>query len=157
MSHLGEVLSLARHPGEVEVALWFHDAVYNPRGSANEHASAEWAVRVLTAAGASPAILKRVQGLIMATCHDAQPIEADQQLLVDIDLAILGASPQRFEEYQRQIRFEYAWVPGLVYGVKRKQVLRGFLKREQIFSTAAFLARYEAQARSNLELAVSGS
>jgi hypothetical protein len=36
----------------------------------------------------------------MATCHTAKPADADQQLLVDIDLAILGAEPARFAEYE---------------------------------------------------------
>ncbi|GAA6142494.1 N-methyl-D-aspartate receptor NMDAR2C subunit [Hydrogenophaga sp. 5NK40-0174] len=156
LTHLGDARNLAKHPGEVEIALWFHDAVYNPRGSGNEKASAEWAARVLNDAGASATTQQSVHDLIMATCHDALPTDADQQLLVDIDLSILGAAPERFAQYERQVRFEYQWVPGPIYGLKRQQVLRGFLKRERIYATDIFHSRWEAQARINLGLAVRG-
>lgn len=88
--------------------------------------------------------------LIMTTRHDATPSDADEQLLVDIDLAILGATPERFAEYDAQVRAEYAWVPGFVYRMKRRSVLKAFLARPRLYGTDHFRARYEAQARRNL-------
>lgn len=87
----------------------------------------------------------------MATEHTATPLAGDAALLVDIDLAILGAAPARFAEYEQQIRQEYAWVPEDVFTSKRKAVLQGFLERMQIYSTAFLLDQLEAQARINLE------
>lgn len=150
LMHFSEVVHLAAHPGEVELALWFHDAVYALKAHDNEGRSAAWAQDVLQQAGATLAQQQRVKELIMATCHNAVPIDADQQLLVDIDLAILGANPERFAEYDRQVGVEYSWVPGLIYRMKRKAVLRGFVDREQIYSTAHFHRRLENQARINL-------
>jgi predicted metal-dependent HD superfamily phosphohydrolase len=92
--------------------------------------------------------------LIMATCHNAVPSDADQQLLVDIDLAILCTAPARFSEYDRQVREEYSWVPGLLYRIKRKAVLKHFLSRERLYNTAHFQERYEHQARINLKTAI---
>lgn len=112
---------------------------------------------MLLAAGADAAVQGRVERLIMATKHDAAEPAADapdQQLLVDIDLAILGAAPERFAEYGRQVRAEYGWVPGLVYRTKRKAVLKSFLARPRLYGTAHFRERYEAQARRNLAAAV---
>lgn len=157
LAHFAAVRGQAQHPGEVALALWFHDAVYDVKGSANERQSADWAVRELQAAGAGAAVLGRVERLIMATQHGAAEPDAgepDQQLLVDIDLSILGAAPERFAEYDRQVRAEYAWVPGIVYRMKRKAVLKSFLARPHIYGTAHFQQRYEAQARRNLALAV---
>jgi predicted metal-dependent HD superfamily phosphohydrolase len=153
LAHCDQVRHLARHPGEVAVALWFHDAIYDVLGKSNEQQSADWAVRALTAAGASEASQARVSQLIMATRHQAEVHEPDQQLLVDIDLSILGATPERFAEYDRQVRAEYSWVPGLIYRVKRKAVLKSFLDRAHIYSTPYFRERCEAQARSNLAAA----
>ncbi len=157
LAHFAAVRGQAQHPGEVALALWFHDAVYDVKGSANERQSADWAVRELQAAGAGAAVLSRVERLIMATQHGAaEPAagEPDQQLLVDIDLSILGAAPERFAEYDRQVRAEYRWVPGIIYRMKRKAVLQSFLARPHIYGTAHFQQRYEAQARRNLALAV---
>lgn len=147
---LEPALDLALHPGEVELALWFHDAVYDPKGKDNEARSADWATQALTQAGADTALQQRVRALIMATCHDAEPTEPDARLLVDIDLAILGAEPARFAEYDAQVRAEYRWVPGWLYRRKRNQVLAGFLARPVIYGTERFRARLEVRARENL-------
>lgn len=151
LAHLSQVTHLPQHPGEVEIALWFHDAVYELKGKDNERRSAEWVVLALKQAGAKPEVLARVEGLIMATCHQAIPIEPDQQLLVDIDLAILGSPPARFAEYDQQVRKEYSWVPGFLYRIKRKEVLKSFLARQAIYSTPHFRACFEQQARDNLK------
>lgn len=150
LMHFDQVRHLAQQPGEVAIALWFHDAIYDVRGKNNECQSADWAIRVLASCQASQATLARVERLIMVTRHDATPGEPDEQLLVDIDLAILGATPERFAEYDAQVRAEYAWVPCFVYRMKRRSVLKSFLARSMIYSTDHFRTRYEAQARINL-------
>lgn len=78
-------------------------------------------MRALLSSGASEATKLRVESLVMATIHDATPICSDEQLLVDIDLSILGAAPTRFAEYDRQVRAEYSWVPRFVYNMKRRR------------------------------------
>lgn len=148
---LAPLAALAEHPGEVEVALYFHDAIYNVRASDNEQQSADWAQRELRLAGVRDDAAARVHALVLATRHDALPVGADQQLLVDIDLSILGAAPARFEEYERQIRREYAWVPSLIFRPKRRAILAAFLARPTIFSCAPLRERLEAAARANLQ------
>lgn len=150
LGHFEQVRDLAEHPEEVEIALWFHDAVYDVRGTTNERQSADWAVRALLAANASRSTQNRVEQLIMATRHDTAPEDSDERLLVDIDLSILGAAPKRFAEYDGQVRAEYSWVPEAIYLMKRKAVLSSFLARSSIYSTPHFYGRYEAQARLNL-------
>ena len=154
LEHFDAALALATEPGEVEIALWFHDAIYILRGADNELRSADWAMQELAASGATTQAQARVHKLIMATRHNAIPSDADQQLLVDIDLAILGAAPARFSEYDRQVRAEYSWVPGLLYRIKRKAVLKHFLARPHLYSTCHFRNRYEQQARLNLQSAI---
>jgi len=162
LQHLAECLTLfdtlrahAKQPADIELALWFHDAIYDVQGHDNEARSAHWAVEALAAGGVDMARCQRVHDLIMATCHTALPASPDQALLVDIDLAILGAPAVRFAEYTRQIQAEYAWVPPEVYAVKRRAVLLGFLDREQIYTTPAVAQRLEELARANLAKAIS--
>lgn len=159
--HLGECLDAlareraqARHPGEIALALFFHDAVYDLQASDNEARSADWSDRALTASGLPPEAVARVHALIMATCHQAAPTEPDAQLLVDIDLAILGAPPARFAEYETQIRREYAHVPPALFEPRRRRILGSFLARQPIYQTPSLQARCEAQARLNLAQAI---
>lgn len=160
LQHLQECLAqadvierLAEHPGEVLLALWFHDAVYDPRGRDNEALSADWAREVVERQG-DAAMGDRVHRLVMATEHHAVPVTLDARVLVDVDLSILGAAPDRFDEYERQVREEYGHVPGLVFRSKRRSVLQGFLDRPAIFGTDAYAERLEAQGRENLRRSI---
>ncbi len=161
LRHLGDCLALfeetahlATHPAEVEIALWFHDAIYDLKAKDNEARSADWALLALAEAQAGPDIHSRVQRLIMATCHAALPATDDERLLVDIDLSILGAAPERFDEYEVQVRQEYAWVPGPLFRRKRREILQGFLDRASIYSMPEFRQRFETQARENLQRSI---
>src|SRR5207248_1574948 len=142
-----EARSLCAHPGEVGLALWLHDAVYQPRWRDSEEASARWAGKILHEAGAPAGVAERVRDLILATKHDAKPRAGDAAVLVDIDLAILGAEPARFDEYEAQVRSEYAHVPDAMFRLGRAKILKGFLARPSIYATPRFRERFEARAR----------
>ncbi len=157
LAHLQECLGLfdgvrglARRPGEVALAIWFHDAVYEPRRHDNEAESAAWAGRVLRQAGAAADVAGRVEALVMATRHDVPAADDDARLVVDIDLAILGSDPVRYDEYARQVREEYGFVPEIEFRARRAEVLRRFLARPAIYATPALAARFEGPARVNL-------
>lgn len=148
--HLESVRSLAEHAGEVELALWFHDAIYNTRRKDNEERSAEWARESARAAGLVEDQASRIYQLVMATMHNAVPVRKDAAVLVDIDLAILGADEARFDEYEVQVREEYSWVPGSLYRGGRRKILQEFVTRESIYSTEYFRVECEARARRNI-------
>ena len=151
LAHWEAASSLARHPEQVELALWFHDAVYDPRRQDNEARSAEWASASMLAAGCAPELAQRVAALVLATAgHEAAAGDADAQLLLDIDLAILGAAPARFAEYERQIRAEYLHVLEPDFRAGRARVLAGFLARPRIYATPPFHDALELRARENL-------
>lgn len=151
LSWLDTVYSHCPFPGDVEIALWFHDAIYDVKGTDNEQRSAAWATRALTTVGVAEDVVRRVEGLIMATQHTASPDTLAAQYLVDIDLSILAAPPERFAEYDRQIRAEYSFVPDWLYQRKRLAVLQSFLERPSIYSTPHFQALFEARARVNVD------
>ncbi len=134
----------------VEYALWFHDAIYNTFSRRNEERSAETAVRVLQRSNRPAASFAAVREIILATRHGAQPTKPSSQLLVDIDLAILGADADRYAEFELQIRAEYWWVPTALYRKQRAAILTGFVNRSSVFATHEFRERYERQARNNI-------
>ncbi|MDH5178111.1 MAG: N-methyl-D-aspartate receptor NMDAR2C subunit [Gammaproteobacteria bacterium] len=157
LQHLSECLALferyrdlAQAPTEVEIALWFHDAVYDVRASDNEARSAAWAVQELGRLNVPADRIERIESHILATCHTALPQGQDQVLLVDIDLAILGAPAERFDEYEAQVRQEYGWVPGFIFRRKRREILAGLLARPCIYGTPALHQEREERARANL-------
>jgi len=147
-------MALARRPLEVEAALWFHDAVYAPARSDNEDRSARLAETALRGGGVESDIADRIRALVLATRHSEPALDDDTRLVCDVDLSILGAQPAAFELFERAIRQEYQWVPEALYRQGRVEVLRRFLRRPSIYQTAPFQARYENQARQNLEGAV---
>lgn len=142
--------SLAHEPAEVELALWFHDAIYDTYSSGNEEKSATWACALLSRHGTSAARIERVRAHILATRHDAPPANPDSQLVVDIDLTILGADEATYAVFERNVREEYWWVPLALFRRKRAAILQSFLARPQIYSTELFRGRYEMRARQNL-------
>lgn len=161
LQHLAECIAwferekdAAERPAEIALALWFHDAIYDVHAHDNEERSADWARDALIAAGVSVDAAARIHSLILATRHDAVPEGHDAKLLVDIDLSVLGAQTDRFDEYERQIRAEYAHVPPEVFEPRRRNILRHFFDRDPLYTTPGMHAACEAQAKRNLRKAI---
>jgi predicted metal-dependent HD superfamily phosphohydrolase len=150
--HLAEIESHAERLGEIELAIWFHDIVYDAKRHDNESKSAEWASKCLVRVNAPVDISQRIETLILSTAKHGTPTTIDTAILSDCDLWILGSPVDRFEQYEHQIREEYKHVPSPIFKFKRQQLLRKFLNREKIFNTQHFHAKYEAKARKNMRL-----
>jgi predicted metal-dependent HD superfamily phosphohydrolase len=140
-------------PGDVEIALWYHDAIYAPRRGDNEERSAALVVEHL--AGFPDVWTARIAHLVLLTKHDAEPKDSDGATLIDIDLAILGAEAATFDAYEENIRHEYRWVPSILYRRKRAEILRSFLARPAIYHTEHFRSALEERARANLARSLS--
>ena len=164
------------HPAAVEMAIWFHDAVYVPRRADNEARSARWAEAVLRRWRVDAEVRSWVVSAILATQHlatqnlatqhDAKSrqdsahdfnVHHDRTLLLDIDLSILAASTLEFSRYEAAIRREYDFVSEEAFRVGRLAVLRSFLDRDRLFQSAIGFARFEARARQNLVSAIARS
>jgi predicted metal-dependent HD superfamily phosphohydrolase len=145
---------LATDANSIEMAIWYHDVVYDPRAKDNEQRSADVAVEVARDAKLPTAFTQRVADLILATRHIAPPSDPDAAILVDVDLSILGQPAERFDAYERQIRQEYDWVEAAAFAEGRGAILKSFLERAAIFSTPFFWDKYERQARENLKRSI---
>lgn len=154
MAWLPRLSAEAERPAEVALALWFHDAIYRPDRHDNEALSAAWARSAVWAAGGSDAVASRVQALVLTTAHNAEPQGPDQQALIDIDLAILGAPPARFDAYERQVRQEYAEVPEAAFCSGRRRILQQFLDRPALYATPTGRLLFEQRARANLQRSI---
>ncbi|MFB9990642.1 phosphohydrolase [Deinococcus oregonensis] len=137
----------------VALAVWGHDLIYDPRRHDNEQQSADVFDGWLAEQGARADLRAEIHALILATRHAAPAATHTEALLIDADLSILGAEAEAFAAYNAAIRREYQHVPGVLYRIGRKKILRGFLERDQIFTTPEFTG-LEDQARVNLAGAI---
>lgn len=141
-------------PYEVEIALWFHDAIYKPLSHDNELHSADWAAAFMQDNGATKDATTRVHRLILANRHNSPAQTRDEAALTDIDLSILGTSPSVYAHYEQQVRREYKLVPAFLYRKKRAAILRGLLERPRIYTSGCFPDATEQQAKANLQHAI---
>ena len=138
---------LAADTAAVEFAIWFHDIVYDTHTKDSEERSAEVAADYLSGTQFETSVVD----LILATKHDELPRTGDAALLCDVDLSILGRTPDEYDIYSRSIREEYSWVPLAEYVTGRSNVLKEFLMRPSIFTLAGMRTVYESLARDNLK------
>lgn len=153
LKHVASVVSAVRQAGArhaLLLAAFFHDAIYDPRAADNEERSAAHAGAVLRKLGVPEATVAETERLILLTkTHVAEAGDADGQLLLDADLAILGSKRSEYRCYAESIRQEYGWVPEPQYRAGRTAILENFLKRKNIYRTG-FFAPLEIPARDNL-------
>ncbi len=118
----------------VELAAWFHDAVYQPGGPENESRSAQLAAEALGGMGMDGERVERVATLVLATARHV-PDGPDAAVLCDADLAVLGRDRAGYLRYARQIRSEWSHLDDASYRRGRTAVLRGFLERPLTYHT----------------------
>lgn len=146
-------------PEAVELAIWYHDAVYDPARADNEAESAAL-LRADLDGLVAPALIAHAATLILAThTHRvppglAPPLASDCAHFLDMDLSILGADAETFAWYNAAIRREYAHIPEPQWRQRRPAILAGFLARDRLYLTDHFHARFDAPARANLRAAI---
>ena len=136
----------------VRLAAWFHDAVYDvpERELTNEEASARLSIRELGRAGFEQEDLTQVARMVRLTAtHAPGGRDPEGELLCDADLAILAASPERYDAYVAAVRAEHPDVP-------EEQFLRGRLAVLEPLADTEIFRSGKAQslkpaARANLQ------
>ena len=152
LDHIDAMLGWFKEAGggndAIELAIWYHDCIYEPLEKSNEQRSALH-FREQMGNELPPDFAAAVERLILATDPSlSRSGEADEDLIVDIDLAILGSEAETYEAYRKAIREEYRCVPDEEFYAGRRIVLERILSRP-IFVTARF-ATMEQTARQNV-------
>lgn len=138
-------------------AVWWHDAVYDPKASDNEARSADMAAQDLVALGATDAERAEVARLIQLTAgHEVAADDRLGAILVSIDLSILAAAPEAYDAYARAVREEYAHVPEALWRSGRARVLKRFIEAPALYPDPGLAARFETAARANLARELAG-
>jgi len=159
LNHIAECLeefdrfrNFLTKPDEVEMALFYHDIIYDVNKKFNEEASAKFMSNKLNNIGMNKSFVAGINDLIMNTWkHELGP-HPDSGYMVDIDFSSLGAEGDKFILNRENIRKEYQTK------FNDKEFLIGTimfysntLQRKRIFLTDPFYELYEAQARENLK------
>ncbi|WP_336169738.1 HD domain-containing protein [Acinetobacter sp. 161(2023)] len=147
---LESIRSELNDPYAVALALWFHDVIYDPQAKDNELKSVDLFEQCMVQ-DLPVNTVQKIKRWILATQKHISTDETDLQFLLDIDLAILAAAPERFMQYEQQIQQEYAWVDPEVYSIKRKEVLVHFYQSEPLYQTGYFQKNFELNAKQNLK------
>jgi predicted metal-dependent HD superfamily phosphohydrolase len=166
VDHLRTVLAVvdawadaAARPDLVRLALWGHDAIYDPRaaGDANEQASAILSARLLHRCTVPAAAVAEVMRLVRLTAgHCVARGDRDGALLADADLAVLAGDWPAYAVYAAQIRQEYAHVPDEAFRLGRGRVLEGLLALPELYHTPQLHEAWEARARANVSRELAG-
>jgi len=134
----------------LQLAAFFHDAVYDPTSPSNEEDSAVMAEAELGRLDVTREVIAETARLIRATNGHQTDGTPATELFLDADLAILGTPPQLYDRYATAIRLEYGHLADDAYRSGRAEVLQHFLDRPRLFFTKAGRERFEKQARLNL-------
>lgn len=135
------------------LAAVFHDAVYDPTSATNEADSADLAERTLQRLGVETDDIERVRTSILATAGHftgSEPPDPTTAIVLDADLAVLGADPAEYAAYVEGVRAEYAHLSDDEWRQGRRRVLDALLAREPLYATAEGRRLWEARARGNL-------
>lgn len=128
----------------VVLAAWFHDAVYDAQPEAEERSA------LLAAALLPDPPAAEVSRLVrMTEHHQALPDDLNGAALSDADLAILAADPDRYADYARGVRLEYAQVSDTDFRAGRAAILSGLLAGPSLFRTPQGRSLWEERARVN--------
>lgn len=159
LTHIAYCLNVAAlllpqtdNPLAVQLALWYHDSIYDSQASDNEARSAALASDALQQAQVSNLLIDEVIRLILLTqTHQTTVDDRNGAVLLDTDLAILGAAANEYQHYAAAIRQEYAWVDEKTYRRGRGRMLQHFLRRESIYLTVPLREKRETNARINIQ------
>lgn len=130
----------------VDLAAWYHDAIYEIGRDDNEDRSADLA----RAQVSPPELAAEVARLVELTkTHGVAADDANGAVLSDADLSVLGSAPERYGQYAAAVRAEYASIPDDVFRPARARVLAALLDGP-LFHTPQGRELWERQARKNV-------
>lgn len=156
LQFLNQYKSTIKDWSAVQLAVWFHDVIYNTKSKDNEEASAVYAKDILHKLGLPQQTVGRVETLVLATKkHEAIAGDTDLEIFLDADLSILGESEAIYDAYATAIRQEYAWVPEDIYRQERIKILNSFLTRDRIYFNNEVNNTLQTRARQNIEREIS--
>jgi len=148
-----EMRFMVRRQIVVQLAVWFHDAIYVPGRTDNEEKSAEFFKVFAEKLDLSDRLRYVVYHTILATTHKEvdQVYDRDSLMMLDIDLSPLAAPVEVFDRNSAEHREEYGHMSDTAYRARQRSFMSSLLDRPSIYLTENFRERYEDRAKANIE------
>jgi len=150
LSELKKVESQIKDLDTLLFSIFYHDIIYKSTKSDNEHQSALIFRKRISKTSFKN--LKKCIAQIESTKEHKLSTDNDTNILLDLDLSVLGKSSGEYKKYTKNIRKEYQIYPDFMYRKGRKKVLKNILELESIYKTDFFKKEFENQAKDNLNL-----
>ena len=145
-----KIKNLLDNPDALALAIWFHDAIYEPGACDNERRSADWFMAE-TDGLFDEDLRELVCTHIMATLHCGSETGVhDSQFMVDIDLSSFGMPWPVFLRDSDNVRRERPELSDQEFYPNQCNFQKVLLERSRFFQTDYFFEHYENQARQNL-------
>jgi len=136
----------------VELAIWFHDLIYDPKSIENEKKSAEHLVAFAQALNLPNEIVEELYFLVMVTTHKGIPQTKNEDAICDLDLIELSSS--KYVENAKNVRKEYSFLTNEEWKKGRLDFLNSMLEKKSIFHTDIFKDTLEVPARQNMQMEI---
>jgi len=149
LERFDRVRALLPDPDAVELALWFHDVIFDGDARDNERRSARYYLDHAT--GATPRFQRHVCSMILASTHSGLSSGADLGYMLDIDLAGFGHPWPSFRQTTDVVRAEYPHLSDAEFAASMSGFFAVLMSRPSIFRTDAFRSACETTARANIE------
>jgi predicted metal-dependent HD superfamily phosphohydrolase len=148
-----EFLDQIEEPLLFELAIWYHDAVYDAKNNDNEQQSFLLVQDHFNNFLDSKQMI-HLDHFIMSTAgHFPKSDDSDIFYFLDFDLAILATDKDIYKLYSDAIWKEYKKTYSrAIYEKGRKKILKNFLLREKLYFSDAFIVKYDKIARHNILL-----
>jgi predicted metal-dependent HD superfamily phosphohydrolase len=150
LTHLDNISDYLQNQDAVELAIWYHDVIYNPGAKDNEQLSADLFMET-TRGRFDDSLRDTVYQHIMATLHDDSEIDNnDTKFMVDIDLSSFGLPWPKFSQDSDNLRLEMCGLSDEDFHRKQSTFQQNLMARPRLFKSDYFYENYEQQARQNL-------
>jgi len=134
---------------KLELAIWFHDIIYDATSNNNEELSANQFSLFAEVIGLDEKIIKEVYWMIRVTTHKGTPQTRLEDIICDLDLREFANDRQKLNTIE--VRREFSHLSNEEWKFGRTMFVQSMLNKEFIYHTDEYRRLLEDTARNNLQ------
>ena len=137
-----------KEQAKLELAIWFHDYIYNAQNTHNEVLSTFHFIGYAEAIGIRKKDIIEIRNLILDTKHEINPKTKLGKIICDLDLREFVSERQPLNT--EEVRKEYSHISDEEFYKGRTEFLKSMLKKTHIYHTTLYREIFEKKAKQNL-------